>query len=124
MFEAWLDALQHALGKRRVLLCLDEFEQLQAQIDGGRPDRRILGLLRSVPDPARGLVRDRAREPGLGVPSALIDDGALAAAVLTLQRRLTVARAMGASCSRCMHCSPSTHEAVRALILQPVARAR
>ena len=47
-FGRWLDAVEDALGERHVLLCLDEFEQLQTQIDEGRLDRRILDLLRSI----------------------------------------------------------------------------
>jgi hypothetical protein len=47
-FARWLDDLERALGDHHVLLCVDEFEQLQHQIDAGRLDTRILDLLRNV----------------------------------------------------------------------------
>ncbi len=47
-FGKWLDAVEHALGKRTLLLCLDEFEHLEESIAAGRMDTRVLDLLRNI----------------------------------------------------------------------------
>ncbi len=47
-FGRWLDQVEHALGERTLLLCLDEFEALEEAIQDGRFDRRILATLRSI----------------------------------------------------------------------------
>jgi len=47
-FARWLDELERALVANHVLLCLDEFEKLQEQIDGGRLDTRVLDMLRGI----------------------------------------------------------------------------
>jgi hypothetical protein len=44
----WLDRVERALGERTLLLCLDEFEELEKAIQDGRLDTRILSALRNV----------------------------------------------------------------------------
>ncbi|MGZ8216683.1 AAA family ATPase, partial [Methylomagnum sp.] len=45
-FGRWLDATEHALADRRLLLCLDEYESLEQGIAAGRFDERLLMALR------------------------------------------------------------------------------
>lgn len=54
-FGRWLDQLESVVGGRHVLLCLDEFEKLQDQIDSGRLDTRVLDLLRAIAQHRRRL---------------------------------------------------------------------
>jgi len=44
----WLDQVESALGERTLLLCLDEFEELEKAIQDGRLDTRILSTLRNI----------------------------------------------------------------------------
>lgn len=55
VFTQWLDDFEKAIGSNHVVLCLDEYEKLQEQIEHGRLDTRILDLLRSVAQHRRGL---------------------------------------------------------------------
>lgn len=47
-FGRWLDDIEHALGERTLLLCLDEFEELENMINKQRLDERILTTLRNI----------------------------------------------------------------------------
>ena len=47
-FGRWLDKLEKALGERRLLMCLDEFEALEQGIAEGRFDTRVLSTLRNI----------------------------------------------------------------------------
>ncbi len=47
-FGRWLDAVEKALGNRRLLLCLDEYEALEAGLAAGRFDERLLMALRNI----------------------------------------------------------------------------
>lgn len=47
-FERWLDRLETILGDRTLLLCLDEFENLEQGIADGRFDTRLLAQLRTI----------------------------------------------------------------------------
>jgi len=47
-FGRWLDSAEKALGERRLLLCLDEYEALEAGIAAGRYDERLLMALRHI----------------------------------------------------------------------------
>ena len=47
-FNRWLDRVEIALGGRRLLLCLDEFDVIDRQLRAGRLDTRVLDLLRSL----------------------------------------------------------------------------
>jgi hypothetical protein len=47
-FGRWLDRVERALGDRTLLLCLDEFEELERAIAQGRLDDRILSTLRNI----------------------------------------------------------------------------
>jgi hypothetical protein len=44
----WLDRVESALDERTLLLCLDEFEQLEKAIQDGRLDTRLLSTLRNI----------------------------------------------------------------------------
>lgn len=58
-FEAvdrWLDALERAVGNRRLLFCLDEFETLEHTFPGSRQDLlKLMGLFRSIIQHRRGV---------------------------------------------------------------------
>jgi len=47
-FARWLDEAERAIGDRHVLLCLDEYEKLEEQIERGCLDTRILDLIRNI----------------------------------------------------------------------------
>ncbi len=47
-FGRWLDAVENALGNRRLLLCLDEYEALEQGLAAGRFDERLLMALRNI----------------------------------------------------------------------------
>lgn len=47
-FGRWLDAVETALGSRRLLLCLDEYEALEQGLAAGRFDERLLMALRHI----------------------------------------------------------------------------
>lgn len=44
----WLDGTERALGGRKLLLCLDEFEKLEDALAAGRVDERFLSMLRNI----------------------------------------------------------------------------
>jgi len=46
--DRWLDQVERVLAERVLLLCLDEFEELEKAIQDGRIDTRILSTLRNV----------------------------------------------------------------------------
>lgn len=46
--DRWLDQVETALGDGWLLLCLDEFEKLEAGIAAGRFDLRLLDMLRNI----------------------------------------------------------------------------
>jgi hypothetical protein len=47
--KAWLDALEEALGARRLLLCIDEFERLEKLFPGEQRELlQLMGLLRAT----------------------------------------------------------------------------
>jgi len=47
-FARWLEGAERALGRRKLLLCLDEFEKLEEALAAGRVDGRFLSLLRNI----------------------------------------------------------------------------
>jgi hypothetical protein len=47
-FGTWLDGVERALDERTLLLCLDEFEELERGIQDGRLDARFPSMLRNV----------------------------------------------------------------------------
>jgi uncharacterized protein len=47
-FARWLEGAERALGGRKLLLCLDEFEKLEEALAAGRIDARFLSLLRNI----------------------------------------------------------------------------
>ena len=47
-FGRWLDGVEQALGSRRLLLCLDEYEALEVGLAAGRFDERLLMALRNI----------------------------------------------------------------------------
>ena len=47
-FGRWLDGVEKALAERRLLLCLDEYEALEAGLAAGRFDERLLMALRHI----------------------------------------------------------------------------
>ena len=47
--KSWLDALEEALGDRRLLFCIDEFERLEELFPGNRQELlKFMGLLRAT----------------------------------------------------------------------------